>query len=452
MRRNPSLRRLSKQLARGKKTCEQLIIERLVIANTSDGVFTHRYDDLMDQARTMDQAMASDELSPLAGIPVTLKDLFNIKGEKTCAGSKVLDEIAPVAEEDAEVVGHLRDAGMLFFGRTNMSEFAFSGMGLNPHFPPLYSVWDRKAGRLPGGSSSGSAVSVALGIVPGSLGSDTAGSCRIPAAFNGVVGVKPSYGRLSLKGVYPLSPSSDAPGPLGVDVDTCFLLDRAMAGDIGDTLPDMSPEDPIDMRLMVPDGIVMEDLDIEVNMAFRHAMERLSAGGVDVVTGTLSAVDHAVDMFFNRPVVLYEAWQHHHQMLEQHGDLYDPYVRQRIAGGKAVSEETQQGRLQEKAELASYFRRDFDELEIDALVYPTVACIPPKVSDTEDSSRIGAINLRCLRNTASVNYYDGCAISLPCQEEGMPPVGLMICCPHGQDEKLYNLAATIESILKSSHE
>ena len=451
MRRNPNLRRLSQQLARGKKTCEQLIIERLVIASTAEGVFTHMYDDLMEKARAMDDAIASGDVSPLAGIPITLKDLFDIKGERTRAGSKVLDAFAPVAEEDAEVVRHLRDAGMLFFGRTNMSEFAFSGMGLNPHFPPLYSVWDRKTGHLPGGSSSGSAVSVALGIVPGTLGSDTAGSCRVPAAFNGIVGVKPSYDRLSLKGVYPLSPSSDAPGPLGVDVDTCFLLDHAMAGKLGDALPDMSPEDPIDMRLMVPDGVVMEELDMEVNMAFRHAVKQLGEAGIDVVTGTLSAVDHAADMFFNRPVVLYEVWQHHHQMLEEHGELYDPYVRLRMNSGKTVSAAAQEDRLKEKMELAGYFRRDFDEMEVDALIYPTVACIPPKMSDTEDFNRIGAINLRCLRNTATVNYYDGCAISIPCHEEGMPPVGLMICCPHGQDEKLYNLAATLERILKKGH-
>jgi aspartyl-tRNA(Asn)/glutamyl-tRNA(Gln) amidotransferase subunit A len=167
-----------------------------------------------------------------------------------------------------------------------------------------------------------------------------------------------------------------------------------------------------------------------------------------VVTGNLSAVDHSIDMFFNRPVVVFEAWQHHKKMLELYGDLYDPFVRQRIGGGKSVTAETQHQRYEEKAELVKYFNHDFAEAEVDALVYPTVACIPPLVSETEDPQRIGSINLRCLRNTASVNYYDGCAITLPCHEQGMPPVGLMICCPHGQDEKLYNLAATVESILR----
>ncbi|MGB5707475.1 MAG: amidase family protein [Arenicellales bacterium] len=448
MRRNPNLRRLSKRLSSGKKSCEEVIIECMVMADTEDGLFTWLDPNVIEQAKKIDLARESGDLPPLAGIPITLKDLFNVNGQKTTAGSKVLDAIGSEATEDAEVVAHLRDAGMLFLGRTNMSEFAFSGMGLNPHFPPLYSVWDRKTGRLPGGSSSGSAVSVALGIVPGTVGSDTAGSCRIPAAFNGIVGVKPSYGRLSLEGVYPLSPTSDAPGPLGEDVDTCFILDHVMTGKLGGELPKMSPENTMNMRLMVPDGIVMEDLDMEVNMAFRRAMKRLKAGGVDVVTGTLSAVDHSIDMFFNRPVVLFEAWQHHVKMLELHGDLYDPFVRQRIGGGKTVTAETQHQRYEEKAELVKFFNHDFAEAEIDALVYPTVACIPPAVSETDDPERIGAINLRCLRNTASVNYYDGCAITLPCHEQGMPPVGLMICCPHGQDEKLYNLAAKVESILR----
>ena len=190
--------------------------DALAAAGRAEGVFVRINDDVLDQAAHIDRARAGGEPLPaLAGVPITLKDLFNVQGQQTLAGSKVLKSEAPIEKTDAVVVGHLRNAGALFLGRANMSEFAFSGMGLNPHYGNPKSIWDRATGRLPGGSSSGGAVGVAEGIVPATVGSDTAGSCRIPAAFNGIVGVKPTYGRVSLRGAYPLSPTSDAPGPLG---------------------------------------------------------------------------------------------------------------------------------------------------------------------------------------------------------------------------------------------
>ena len=211
-----NLRSLSQDIQNRRTTVEALINGTLEKAKTSENVLVSINQDALDQARQVDRAIQAGHRVPaLAGIPVTLKDLFDIEGEVTLAGSIALRHSGTKAVRDCDVARRLRGAGLLFAGRANMSEFAFSGIGTNPHYGTPKCIWDRQTGRVPGGSSSGSAVSVAEGIVPASIGSDTAGSCRVPAAFNGIVGVKPSYGRLSLAGVYPLSPTSDAPGSDG---------------------------------------------------------------------------------------------------------------------------------------------------------------------------------------------------------------------------------------------
>ncbi len=445
---NPGIRILVDALSTGELTATALVGDRYKRAQDTEGVFVMLDDGAPEQAREVDRRRAAGQAGPLEGIPVTLKDLFNVRGQRTLAGSRALRDSAPVESEDAAVVSHLRAAGMLFLGRANMSEFAFSGMGLNPHHPPLYSVWDRETGRLPGGSSSGSAVSVALGIVPGTLGSDTAGSCRIPAAFNGIVGVKPSFGRLSLEGVYPLSPTSDAPGPLGVDVDTCFILDHLMSGAFDGSLPTLVPLEPERTGLTVPDGAAMDGLDPEVSQAFSVAVSRLAAGGITVERQPTPVIDDSIRMFLERPVVLYEVWRDHAARLESRGDEYDPYVRKRMGGGRNVSREDQENRYREKESLVSRLDSEFQEKSMTALVYPTAVCIPPAVSETGDPDRIGDVNMRCLRNAASVNYFDGCAISLPCHRDGEAPVGLMLAMPHGHDRELFRLAALVENLLR----
>lgn len=448
----PNIRSLSQQLTLGEISCEQLISERLDIAKQSSGVFVS-FDavGLLQEAVAIDHQRASGNLPALTGVPITLKDLYDVRGEKTLAASKVLADKAPVATKDADVVSYLRDAGMLFLGRTNMSEFAFSGMGLNPHFPPLYSVWDPTNQRLPGGSSSGSAVSVAMGIVPGTLGSDTTGSCRIPAAFNGIVGLKPSQGHLSLQGVYPLSHSCDAPGPLAIDVDSCFLLYQLMQGKLSpekfDELPTLNAAQASELHLLIPEGIVMQDLDPEVEATFKESIQRLEKAGVTITRQRIDEIEQSVDMFYNRNTVIYEAWALHRELMESHGDEYDPYVYQRVISGRDVSQQEQASRYAEKAAIVKRFNQTMKTLGVDALVYPTVACIPPKTKATNDPDNIGKVNLRCLRNTSSVNYVDGCAISLPCNEKGAAPVGLMLSSIHGDDDRLLSIASSIEQII-----
>ncbi|MFT5221516.1 MAG: aspartyl-tRNA(Asn)/glutamyl-tRNA(Gln) amidotransferase subunit A [Planctomycetota bacterium] len=442
------LRKLSEQLQRGELTSVALVKTSLAKAQASESVFIRINSDLLSLAEVIDSNRHKNT-PPLAGIPITLKDLFNVRNETTLAGSIALKHNARAEAQDAEVVAPLRDAGLLFLGRTNMSEFAFSGMGKNPHYGTPLSIWDRDTGRLPGGSSSGSAVSVAEGIVAATLGSDTAGSCRIPAAFNGIVGVKPSFGRMSLNGIYPLSPTSDAPGPLAVDVDSCFILDQLMSGQHkpGLALPSIKPRAVDSLRLVIPDGQVMADLDAEVKSDFYRSIEQLADAGANIETVAMPVLDDCIDMFANRAIALYEAYQHHQHLLEKYLDEYDPFVGHRINTGSALSEAEQQERYREKATLIEQFNRQFAKLEADAILYPTVACVPPAISSTDDLEQSRKVNLRCLRNTATANYFDGCSISLPCHRPGNAPVGLMLSAVNGMDESLYRSAAAVESVL-----
>jgi len=448
----PGLRALSEALSRGEISSASLIEQALKLASQSGSVFTAINPGLLNLAQSIDQARSkSRSLSPLAGIPIALKDLFNVRNERTLAGSTVREHYAQPEAADAEVVAPLRAAGLLFLGRTNMSEFAFSGIGKNPHYGTPLSIWDRATGRLPGGSSSGSAVAVAEGIVVAALGSDTAGSCRIPAAFNGIVGVKPSYGRMSLNGIYPLSPTLDAPGPLAVDVDSCFILDQLMCARTKPAaeLPRLEPANPESIKLVIPEACVMEDLDDEVQIAFERSVAALAAAGVSIREAALPVLDHCDEFFRERPVVVYEVWQHHREMLQQHLDEYDPFVGLRISAGADISAEEQQKRYRERDQIVDTFNRQFAELQADALLYPSVACVPPAIAETEDEDNARRVNLRCLRNTATVNYFDGCSISLPCHQPGDAPVGLMLSAANGSDDRLYQLAAAVEAKLST---
>ncbi len=448
----PGLRGLSEALRSGQTTAAGLVEQALERAHRSESVFTAINPGLVSLAYSIDRARKkSQTLPPLAGIPIALKDLFNVRNELTLAGSVVRKHYAQPEAADAEVVAPLRAAGLLFFGRTNMSEFAFSGIGKNPHYGTPLSIWDRDTKRLPGGSSSGSAVAVAEGIVAAALGSDTAGSCRIPAAFNGVVGVKPSHGRMSLNGIYPLSPTLDAPGPIAVDVDSCFILDQLMCGRIKPdaALPRIPPANLESMKLVIPVARVMENLDDEVRTAFERSVEALIAAGISIRETAMPVLDHCDDFFNERPIVVYEVWQHHREMLEQHLDEYDPFVGLRMSSGAEISAEEQQRRYREREQIVDTFNQQFESLQADALLYPSVACVPPAIAETDDDETARRVNLRCLRNTATVNYFDGCSISLPCHQPGEAPVGLMLSAAYGSDENLYQIAAAIEAVLKS---
>jgi aspartyl-tRNA(Asn)/glutamyl-tRNA(Gln) amidotransferase subunit A len=231
-----TLEELAAQLQSGKTTSRDLTEACLarIEDETGEGVRAFLSTDAEGAIATADfmdaRRSAGRAPSPYAGIPISLKDLFDVAGEVTAAGSTILRSSEPVTA-DATCVARLRAAGFVFLGRTNMTEFAYSGVGVNPHYGTPKSVWDRAQGRIPGGSSSGAAVSVADGMAYVGLGTDTGGSCRVPAAFNGITGYKSSTGRVPRDGVFPLSDTLDTVGPLANSVQCCSTIDAMMAGD-----------------------------------------------------------------------------------------------------------------------------------------------------------------------------------------------------------------------------
>src|SRR5437870_4104936 len=270
----PTLASLAADLESGRTTARALVDACLAKIADRDGegprAFIH-----VDSEAAIETAEAMDRLrqanaapSPFAGIPISIKDLFDIRGQVTRAGSRALEDSAP-AEADAPVVARLRRAGFVVIGRTNMTEFAYSGIGINPHFGTPRSVWQRSVGHVPGGSSSGAAVSVADGMAHGALGTDTGGSCRIPAAYNGIVGFKPTQRRVPLDGAVPLSFTLDSIGPLANSVACCATLDAVLAGE---GVTRIQPRPIKGLRLAVPSTVALDELDDAVAKTFDRAL------------------------------------------------------------------------------------------------------------------------------------------------------------------------------------
>ena len=380
-------------------------------------------------------------ISPLAGIPLSVKDLFDVSGQVTRAGSKVMD--GPPAQHDAIVVSRLRAAGMVIVGRTNMTEFAFSGLGLNPHYGTPSSPWDRATRRIPGGSSSGAAVSVSDGMAVAAIGTDTGGSCRIPAHCCGIVGYKPSTGRIPGEGVYPLSSTLDAPGPFGRSVECCALLDAALAG-----LPIGVPATigPRGLRLAVPQTLVLDDLDDAVAAAFATSLDRLSSEGAVIEEVACSDWGDLPAINAKGGIAAAEAYALHAPLMEARGDEYDQRVRGRISGGINQSAADYIGTLDRRSGMIAEFKRA--ATGYDAFILPTAASVAPEIAPLEiDDDLYISTNLKMLRNTAVGNFLDSCAISMPCHRSGEAPVGLMLMAPHGSDNHLFSVARGVESVV-----
>jgi len=437
---------LASDLAAGRSTSVSIAEQALARAREGEGPRTFVR---LDPDKVLAQARASDALrkagivpSPLAGLPVTIKDLFDVAGEITTAGSAVLASAAPAAK-DAPVIARLRAAGAVLFGRTNMTEFAYSGLGLNPHYGTPSSPWDRATGRIPGGSSSGGAVSVADGIGVIGLGTDTGGSTRIPAAFNGIVGYKPTARRIPIDGVFPLATSLDSVGPMGASVDCCALCDAVLAGEAPQPV---RPATLAGLRLAVPQTLVLDDLDREVAAAFAAATSLLSAAGAKVVDIPLAPFGEIIEI--NRRVGLspMEAFHVHRALLASDGERYDPRVRFRImAGEKAGAADY----LEMLATRRDWIARTSVEIEpFDAIVLPTVPCIAPPIGPLlTDEDAYRRSNMLVLRNTSLINFLDGCALTLPCQGPGSAPVGLMIAGLAGADRKIFAIGKAVEQAL-----
>ncbi len=396
------------------------------------------------------EAMASDTLrahgivpSPLAGIPVSVKDLFDVAGDITRAGSKVLADAAP-AKADATVVRRLRQAGAIILGRTNMVEFAFSGLGLNPHYGTPKNPWDRATGRIPGGSSSGAAVSVADGMAAMGLGTDTGGSVRIPAALCGLTGFKPTARRICKDGTFPLSGTLDSIGPIARSVACCALTDSILAG----ATPQVPQALPLKgLRLGVLQDYVLDGLDSAVGEAFAKALALLSQAGASVSELRFEALRRLPQINQKGGLVVAEAYAVHRELLARRKADYDPRVASRALRGADMSAADYIDLLAERALMIAESARV--AAPYDALLLPTVATVAPAIAPLEaDEQLYGKANLAMLRNPSVVNFLDGCALSLPCQEPGAAPVGLMVVGQRGEDRRLLAVGLALEAALR----
>jgi aspartyl-tRNA(Asn)/glutamyl-tRNA(Gln) amidotransferase subunit A len=399
-----------------------------------------------DSARAA--ALAADEraksgisLGPLDGAIVSIKDLFDVAGEITRAGSKLLAEHGTPASQDAPVVRRLRQAGAVIVAKTNMTEFAFSGIGANPHFGTPGNPADRK--RAPGGSTSGGAVAVADGMCEIAIGSDTGGSCRTPAAFCGITGFKPSRQRIPTDGAFPLSFTLDSIGPMARRVADCEKADAVMAGE---DYVEREPASLSGLRVGIPKGLPVDRLEEVVARAFDAALKSLTQAGARLVECALPDLEGMMDVNTRYGgIAPAEAYAIHRERLDKHGDLVDPNVRARIERARTVTAADYIEMIRSRTALVRAM--DARIAAFDVIAMPTSPIVPPLLSAVEKPDDWGRTNAMCLRNTTIWNFFDCCAISLPLPSEAGLPAGLMLAARNGHDRRLFRIAAAAERVI-----
>ncbi|BAN28245.1 amidase [Caballeronia insecticola] len=378
--------------------------------------------------------------SSIAGLPVSIKDLFDVKGEVTSAGSRVLREARP-ATRDAVVISRLRDAGAVFVGRTNMSEFAYSGLGLNPYCGTARNPSDPR--RVAGGSSSGAAVSVALGHVAWSLGTDTGGSLRIPAAFCGLTAFKPTARRVPLDGVLPLAAAFDSVGAIAQSVDCCVAADSVISSHVLDT----SPRALESLRIGVLFGGVVDETDDQTHAAFYEVIRRLIDAGVSIVAFDFPELNEVLALAPQAGITAAQAWGWHRHHIKESAHLYDPRVLARIRKGEHLLAADYIELLKTREFFIGASQRRLSDF--DAWIMPTVATVAPLAEPLlEDDDAFFSTNARVLRNPGIVNLMDGCALTLPCHREGALPVGVSIVGTSMADASVLAVGRSIESLLR----
>ncbi|WP_339644266.1 amidase family protein [uncultured Pelagibacterium sp.] len=390
-------------------------------------------DRIMSEARALD-GDAERRAGLLAGIMVSIKDLFDEKGQVTSAGSTILADGEP-ASRDAIAVERLRAAGAVGCGRTAMSEFAYSGVGLNPHFGNPGNIFD--PARISGGSTSGGALSVALGIADVALGSDTGGSVRIPAALNGLCGFKPSQSAVPLDGAFPLSQSYDSIGPLAITIKQCSAAHAILSATVA------SPQNGENPRIGVANGILTEGLDTQVAADFQRAIERLSAARLILSDIELPMLEGFGNV--NRIIVASEAHRIHADHLARMETEGDPHVLRRIRAAESFAPNDEADARAQRAAAIAAFSAQAENYDV--FIAPTLPTVAPLIADVEaDFDRLNGL---MLRNPSAINFLDGCAATVP-MHAGQPlATGLMIFAPGGDDWTVLNIAEHIQTLLAS---
>jgi aspartyl-tRNA(Asn)/glutamyl-tRNA(Gln) amidotransferase subunit A len=398
---------------------------------------------LADARRVEAEILRGEWRGPLHGVPVALKDLIDTAGVRTTAASGLYkDRIPP---QDAEVVRRLRLAGAVIVGKNNLHEFAYGGSSLVSYFGDVHNPWD--LGRIAGGSSGGSAAAVAASLAYGAIGTDTAGSIREPAALCGCVGLKPTYGRVSSRGVIPLSPSLDHVGPLAATVADAAIVLQAIAGyDSADiTAADVSVADYVSalredakaLRVGVPRGYFFDDLDPEVASAMEHALRGIQNLGAEIREVQL-------DVPTDRTLQTAESYAYHAENVAKSPELYQPETLRRIRSGEKVSAAEY---IQRRRELEEGRRRIHAVFsDVDVLVTPTLPMPAPLIADLKaNPDGLRPAELRLLRNTRPFNVWGLPAISVPCgfTQSGLP-IGLQIAGQHWREDAVLRLAHAYE--------
>ena len=427
---------------------EQALARAADPAGEGARVFVKRYPE-----RARAQAQAADTLrqpglarSAIDGLPISIKDLFDVAGEVTLAGS-VARRDAAAATRTASVIARLEAAGAVIVGRTNMTEFAYSGLGINPHYGTPRNPWDRGVGRIPGGSSSGAAVSVTDGMASAAIGSDTGGSVRIPAALCGLTGFKPTARRVAMDGVLPLSTSLDSIGPLAPTVRCCAALDAIMAGEVDTSLPE--PAVLRGLRLAVPTTLVHDGMDETVAAAFQDALRRLADAGAAITEIAVPEFAGLAAINAKGGFSAAEAYAWHRDLIASAQAAYDPRVVSRILRGKDMTAADYLDVLEARVTWTQAVNAR--TAAFDAMLMPTVPVVAPAIDALSASDdAYYAANGLILRNPTLINFLDGCALSVPCHASGTAPVGLMIAARADQDRRVLAIGMAIEDVLQTA--
>jgi len=406
--------------------------------------FTRVYaDGALRAANAVDHRQKTNGIKPpLLGLPISIKDLFDVEGEITLAGSQVLAG-AHAAAADASIVTRLRAAGAIIVGRTNMTEFAFSGLGLNPHYGTPCNPYERSLGRIPGGSSSGAAISVCDGMAVAAIGTDTGGSVLIPAALCGLTGFKPTARRVPIDGALPLAPSLDSVGPIAPTVACCAWLDAVLSGSEAGFL---APIDLAGVRLGVLQGYLLDELEPHVASCFQAALSILSGAGAQVQDIELKSLHRIPECNKQGGIAAAESFAWHRGLLEKQGSRYDPRVLSRILRGREISPDSYRDLLKTRQAVVAEAAGVFGAYH--AILSPVTPRVAPLISALESSDEAYFdANAAMLRNPSVINFLDGCSLSIPCHHPGNAPVGLMVSALCGHDRELLRIGNSIEDAL-----